>query len=222
MSRCPCRSITEEPAPAGQERRRSRSPDRRAVMRVLRTLLVFENTPDPIRYPESLVACAEHTQLAREAAEKSMVLIKNEGGVLPFDKNVKRVLVLGRLAAQENTGDHGSSNVTPPYVITPLEGLKRYFGPGVEILHRDEAQSAEARQLAQESTALSSSPGTITRRGGTYCPRRADDLMKWSLPATRTWPGNQGHVLKATRSPPVLKCRIKTEQCRAATDKSFR
>lgn len=121
-----------------------------AALRVLRTLLVFENTPDPLTYSKDLVACPEHIQLAREAAEKSMVLIKNQGGVLPFSKNLKRILVLGKLAAQENTGDHGSSRVFPPYVITPLEGLKKYFGPGVEILHRDETQIAEAKKLAGE------------------------------------------------------------------------
>jgi len=121
-----------------------------AALRVLRTLLVFENTPDPMTYDKELVACPAHVALAREAAEKSMVLIKNQGPALPFNKSVKRVLVLGRLAAQENTGDHGSSRVYAPYVITPLEGLKKYLGQGVEILHRDETQMTEAQQLAGE------------------------------------------------------------------------
>ena len=88
--------------------------------------------------------------MAREVAEKSMVLIKNQGQVLPFNKSVKRVLVLGKLADQENTGDHGSSRVYAPYVITPLEGLKKYFGQGVEIHHRDETQIAEAKKLARK------------------------------------------------------------------------
>jgi beta-glucosidase len=121
-----------------------------AVLRVLRTLLVFENTPDPVEYRKELVASPGHIALTREVAEKSMVLIKNQGQVLPLDKRVKRVLVLGKLADQENTGDHGSSRVYAPYVITPLQGLKKYFSQGVEILHRDEAQIAEAKKLAGE------------------------------------------------------------------------
>jgi beta-glucosidase len=121
-----------------------------AVLRVLRTLLVFENTPDPIAYRREMVASQEHAVLACKVAEKSMVLIKNQGQVLPFDKGAKRVLVLGKLADQQNTGDHGSSRVYAPYVITPLEGLKKYFGQGVEILHRDESQLAEAKELAAE------------------------------------------------------------------------
>ncbi len=98
-----------------------------AVMRVLKTLMVFENCPEEITYTQDLVTHKDHIALAREVAEKSMVLIKNENAVLPFDKNVNRILVLGKLAGQENTGDHGSSRVYPPYVITPLEGLRKIF-----------------------------------------------------------------------------------------------
>ena len=74
--------------------------------------------------------------------------------MLPFRKDVKRGLLLGRLAALENTGDHGSSRVYPPYVITPLEGLKEYLGEGVEILHCDETQVAEAKNLAKDNKTL--------------------------------------------------------------------
>ncbi len=122
----------------------------RAVLHILRTLLVFENTPDPMAYSKELVACKEHAALAREAAEKSMVLIKNRGPVLPFPKNVKRVLVLGKLAQQENTGDRGSSRVYAPYVVTPLEGLKRYLGKNVEVIHYGEDQIAKAKEAASE------------------------------------------------------------------------
>ena len=121
-----------------------------AVLRILRTLLVFENTPDPMVYPKKLVACREHTTLAREAAEKSIVLIKNRDSVLPFRKDVKRVLVLGKLARKKNTGDRGSSRVYAPYVVTPLEGLRKYFGNTIRIFHFDEDEVAKAKQVARE------------------------------------------------------------------------
>ena len=54
-----------------------------AVFRVLKTQLVFQNTPDPIPYTKDLITHPEHIALAQEAAEKSMVLLKNEGQVLP-------------------------------------------------------------------------------------------------------------------------------------------
>ena len=67
-----------------------------------------------------------HIDLAREVSEESMVLIKNEN-ILPFDlgENLK-IGVIGRLADTENTGDLGSSDSNPPYVVTPFEGIKNY------------------------------------------------------------------------------------------------
>lgn len=109
-----------------------------AVLRVLRTLLVFENTPEKMAYGMDLVASKEHTELAREVAEKSMVLIKNTNGVLPFSKSVKRILIAGELGNRANTGDAGSSKIDAPYVVTAIEGIRNYFGDGVEVVLCDE------------------------------------------------------------------------------------
>ncbi len=111
-----------------------------AVLRILRTLLVFENTPEKMSYSVDLVASKEHTELAREVAEKSMVLIKNAQGVLPFPKTVKRILLAGELGDRNNTGDVGSSNTSSPYVVTPLEGLRNYFGSDAEIVSCTESE----------------------------------------------------------------------------------
>ncbi len=166
----------------------------RAVLRLLFTLLVFENTADPQEYPSSLVASPEHAALAREAAEKSMVLLKNEGQILPFSKDVKRILVLGKLAAQENTGDHGSSRVYPPYVITPLEGLKRYFGQDVEILHRNETQAAEAANLAKEVDCVIIIAGNDYNDEGEHAsPSNMEEMMNALVAGYR----NMGQPLKA-------------------------
>jgi beta-glucosidase len=148
-----------------------------AVLRVLRTQLVFENTPDPISYSQELVTHPDHIALAQEAAEKSMVLIKNGGQILPFRKDVKRVLVLGKLADQENTGDHGSSRVYPPYVVTPLQGLKKHLGDRVEVLHRDESQLAEAKQLAKEVDCVIVIAGNDYSDEGEYTSTSSLDVM---------------------------------------------
>ncbi|MFN2284595.1 MAG: beta-glucosidase, partial [Anaerolineae bacterium] len=166
-----------------------------AVLRVLRTFLVFEHTPDPMAYPKTLVGSPEHVALAREAAEKSMVLIKNEGQALPFNKRVKRVLVLGKLATQENTGDHGSSQVYAPYVITPLEGLKRYLGRDVEILHRDETQIAEAKQLAGEVDCVIIIAGNDFNDEGEFVsPGGMQEMLKPVIAGYR----NMGRPIRAT------------------------
>ncbi len=149
-----------------------------AVLRVLRTQLVFENTPDPMAYSKELVTHPDHIALAQAAAEKSMVLIKNADQVLPFRRDFKRVLVLGKLADQENTGDHGSSRVYPPYVITPLQGLKNYLGDQVEVLHRDETQVDEARQLAGEVDCVIVIAGNDYNDEGEYTsPSNMDEMF---------------------------------------------
>ncbi len=126
----------------------------KAILRVLKTQLTFENTPDPMVYDKSVIACKEHVDLARRAAEEAAVLLKNEGDVLPFGKKVRNVLVIGHLAAQANTGDHGSSNVYPPSVVTALDGIREKLGESVEVIHAEETELTRIRDLAPKVDAV--------------------------------------------------------------------
>ncbi len=79
-------------------------------------------TPD-----EAVVECEEHISLAREAAESSFVLLKNDN-VLPLQDDAGiRIAVVGDLAETINLGDRGSSFVTSSKVSTPLQGLRAYI-----------------------------------------------------------------------------------------------
>lgn len=139
-----------------------------AVLRVLRTLLIFENTPEKMSYSIDLVASQEHAELAREVAEKSMVLIKNEKNALPFQKTIKRILVAGELADRANTGDAGSSNVTAPYVVTPLEGLRNYFGDDAEIEFCRESELDKAAEEAARADCVIIAVGNDKYDEGEY------------------------------------------------------
>lgn len=97
-----------------------------AVRRVLRTRLRFATAPDPEPYPIAAVGGPAHAALAREAAEASAVLVRNDG-LLPLPASVTRLAVIGRLASLPSTGDRGSSAVRPPHVITPRAGLREYL-----------------------------------------------------------------------------------------------
>lgn len=98
-----------------------------AALRIVRTLLAFSEAEDPMQYDKSLIACSEHIALAREVAEKSITLIRNEG-MLPLDKKTIRTLALvGDLADTANIGDHGSSMVVPPYVKTLRTAIKAEY-----------------------------------------------------------------------------------------------
>ena len=95
-----------------------------AVQSVLRGLIKI--TPDLHPADASVIACKAHTELAKRAALEGTVLLKNDG-VLPLAPG-KKIAVIGRYANQINVGDHGSSSVFAPYVVTPYEGLCRVYG----------------------------------------------------------------------------------------------
>jgi beta-glucosidase len=115
------------------------------VEETLATLLRFNYVFDNEQPPE-ILACTEHRALAHRAAVRSMVLLRNVGPLLPVDAStLKKVVVLGRLAAIPNLGDGGSSNVFPPQVITPLDGIRTAL-PKSDVRHynHDASESADA------------------------------------------------------------------------------
>jgi beta-glucosidase len=77
----------------------------------------------------------EQQAVAREAAVKSMVLLKNAGGVLPIRAgSVRSIAVIGPNAAVARTGGGGSSKVTPRRpALSPLDGIKERAGTGIKV-----------------------------------------------------------------------------------------
>lgn len=118
-----------------------------AVMRILRTQLRLVK---PVDYSPDLVGSPENRALAREAAQKSIVLLKNQGSLLPL-KDVRKIAVIGRLAATPNTGDDGSSDTRPEYVVTPLEGLQAALQGQAEVVYDDGSQPERAAALAKSA-----------------------------------------------------------------------
>jgi beta-glucosidase len=141
-----------------------------ACRRILTVVYRFAAAEDPLpAYPLELVASESHCAIALEAAEKSAVLLKNDA-VLPFDRaRTTKLAVLGKLAHLENTGDFGSSRVRPPYVVTPLEGLRRYLGEG-SILTGDEDDLDAASKAAAEADACVVVVGYTSEDEGEYIP----------------------------------------------------
>lgn len=111
---------------------------------------LFEKTEyDDIPY--EVIECREHTELAIEAARKSIVMLKNDG-VLPMDKTkVKTIGVIGpnansRLALKGNY--YGTSS----RYITLLEGIQDEVGDEVRILYAKGCELVKSRTetLAKE------------------------------------------------------------------------
>lgn len=70
-----------------------------------------------------LTGSAQHIALSKEAAKEGMVLLKNEGDILPFKKGTKAAL-FGKAAFDYVKGGGGSGDVTVAYVRNLYEGLK--------------------------------------------------------------------------------------------------
>ena len=140
-----------------------------AALRILRQQVRFGQGRNSRDYSPEVVGCEAHRKLAREAAQKSIVLLKNDGGLLPL-RDIQRLAVLGRLADTPNTGDGGSSNTRPPYVVTPLDGLRAALGDAVELPYDDGADPARAAAAAQGADAALVVVGYTHSDEGEYIP----------------------------------------------------
>ena len=122
---------------------------------------------------KDVILCREHTALAREAAQKGMVLLKNDKGlqnedpVLPIEEKAPRIAVLGRYADKKNWGDYGSSNVFSPYCVTPWQGIKAGFADG-EVVCYNGCDPEEALKIAQNSDVLIACVGSDHRQEGEF------------------------------------------------------
>lgn len=122
------------------------------VLPIIETKLAWQQRQDTCQYEKPLIASKAHIDLAREAAEKSAVLLKNQDHILPLNKNqIKKVAIVGSLAKYKNDGDNASSKVKSKYVVTPFDGLKNYLGSSVSILYAEENETEKIKAIAKEA-----------------------------------------------------------------------
>ncbi len=90
---------------------------------------------------DQVVALPEHRRESRRAAERTMVLLRNEGGLLPLPTDLKKVAVIGPVADSKEATE-GSWMVFghTPAAVTVLEGIRARlpdaqvtYAPGPEI-----------------------------------------------------------------------------------------
>jgi beta-glucosidase len=81
----------------------------------------------------------KNRDFVRLITQKSIVLLKNNG-ILPLDKTkIKSIAVVGPRSAEVLLDWYSGS---PPYTISPLEGVKNKLGPGVAVSHTTNAEMA--------------------------------------------------------------------------------
>jgi beta-glucosidase len=116
-----------------------------ALARVLRVRFQLGEFDPPERVPwrkipMSVVCSPEHHALSLEASGESMVLLKNEGNLLPLDgSRLRKVAVVGSLAEHVYEGNGGYIAAPRRKTVGILQGLKEAL-PGVEISHATGAE----------------------------------------------------------------------------------
>jgi beta-glucosidase len=148
-----------------------------AVRRVLRAKWDLGLFHDPYRYgsteaEERLLLSDRHRRLARTAAEQSMVLLKNEGDLLPLSDDVESLAVIGPLATDARTvlGEWaGAFDVEAS--IPVLEGLRQHLGDDVDVRHvagLPEPSSADTSGFAAAREAARTADAAILVLGEDY------------------------------------------------------
>ena len=96
---------------------------------VARIRLGLFDPPERVPYtkiPYSENDSAAHRQLARDAEREAIVLLKNEGGILPLKSTVRKIAVIGP-SADDPVGLLGNYNGISSRQVTPLEGITKQF-----------------------------------------------------------------------------------------------
>jgi beta-glucosidase len=91
----------------------------------------------------------KHKAIARLATQESIVLLKNSQNLLPLDRQkVKSIAVIGPRANQVLLDWYSG---TPPYTVTPLEGITRSAGSKVKVSFAADNNSHDAARIARNS-----------------------------------------------------------------------
>ena len=129
--------------------------------------------------------CSEaHYAAARRIGGEGVVLLKNDGGVLPLDPSVRKLLVVGENAIKMMTVGGGSSSLKAQREILPLDGIRERAGDGMEVLYargyvgdvsgayngvtsgQDLSESRSPQELIAEAVAMAKEADCVLFIGG--------------------------------------------------------
>ena len=105
------------------------------VRQILRVRFAIKPVPADVANTV-MTSQPESQQIAREVAEKSIVLLKNEGSVLPLKKGIKTIAVIGQNAVLKTQSGGMGAGVKALYEITPLQGIEtRAAKEGIQVCY---------------------------------------------------------------------------------------
>ena len=134
-----------------------------AVRRILHLKFQLGLFDDPYRYCDALrerelTLCPEHLATARDAGRKAIVLLKNEGSILPLPKSGKVIAVIGPLAMDKDT-PLGSWRAQAEInsAVSLLEGIQAMLGLDHRILYAQGAALTTGPRSSHEELTFNES-----------------------------------------------------------------
>jgi beta-glucosidase len=169
-----------------------------AVRRILRIKFKLGLFEHPLANPAreaSVVLAKENLDGALDSARRSIVLLKNEGGLLPLKKEIKSVAVIGPLADDRVTPlGSWSGKGSPENVVSVLEGIKSKVAPGTQVLHAKGCDvNSETTEMIAEAVALAKKAEVAILVVGESADMSGEGASRASLDI----PGKQNDLLKA-------------------------
>jgi beta-glucosidase len=155
--------------------------------------------------PYGSFASPEHFATARHIAESGIVLLKNEGNLLPISNGTKRVLVVGENAIKMMTVGGGSSSLKAKHESLPLDALRaRLAAQGIDVDYargyvgsnvssytgvstgQDLKDTRSAAELIAEAVEMARKADIVVFFGGlnksTNQDAEGDDRLEYGLP----------------------------------------
>jgi len=116
--------------------------------------------------PYEVLDSPTHRQLALQAARESIVLLKNQGDLLPLGRDLKTIAVLGP-TADDFRALLGNYSGMPVHPVTPLEGIRKKVAPSSEVLYAPGCELTAGVPLVEVIPSAHFRPaGLVTEVGG--------------------------------------------------------
>jgi beta-glucosidase len=114
---------------------------------------------------DSNVRSPEHDAFSRSAAEQGTVLLKNEDNILPISGASSIAVIGADGGTKPQVEGGGSSAVVAPYVVSPLEGIRKRAGAGSHVSYSDGSDLAGAASVAKSAAVVIVFVSTIEGEG---------------------------------------------------------
>ena len=128
------------------------------------------------------VRTPEHAAFSRAVAEQGMVLLENQGGILPLAKTAS-IAVIGEAGGSKPKAEGGgSSRVVAPYVVSPVDGLRKAAASAERISYVDGSDLSAAATAAHKAQVaivfVSTKEGEGSDRANLSLPGNQDQLIE--------------------------------------------